>query len=471
MNSYLSSTEKAQFIRILCMKNVLQETIDTYAGLDSTDKAFLGELRHARTRIDKAVKFRRSALDKEADEKLVAAVGRLEPMFLPTPEAKKAHKEILKLQSILPMDIEDLQDWYGFVIESTCATCIKADYEECPARRVLSKYEICPMDPGAKGKCQYSYAASTVEANEPKVPGIIEKPEFVEFGSEPLPSMETALPQIQELQVKLEFTEKRLKFQINECFEIIERNDYLTQQLVDMQVECDNLLAKKRELDCEIEILTLEQIKENKYGDGEEEFDSDSSPVILGLNNGNKILLEIPQHMARKLVEDIQRPNRLSRSVCAKYVEGVFVAIDMQEVVTIQVAGLSNTDGAIIQPSVPDYEYTNERELYRIECKCGSDYFATMNAGRTKANCRDCKYTVFADRKAERSSTTGGVETILLTNRYYVSNDTNVRATAAVSILNNAIIQEETKEVITVSDLRNIKNSGHDYKDPCQLVG
>lgn len=117
MNSYISANEKAQLIRVILMEKVLQDAINIYAGLDSTDKAFLAELRHGRTRINKAVKLRRLSLDNEADDKLLAGAAKLEPMFLARPEAKKAYKEIIELQSTLPMDIEDLQDWYGFTIE------------------------------------------------------------------------------------------------------------------------------------------------------------------------------------------------------------------------------------------------------------------------------------------------------------------------------------------------------------------
>jgi len=133
MNPYVSANEKAQLIRVILMKDVLKDAIDIYASLDSTDKIFLAELRHGRTRIEKAVKLRRLALENDADDKLLTAAAKLEPMFLARPEARKAHKEALELRSTVPIDIDDLQDWYGFVIESTCKSCTKTDYQECSA--------------------------------------------------------------------------------------------------------------------------------------------------------------------------------------------------------------------------------------------------------------------------------------------------------------------------------------------------
>jgi hypothetical protein len=422
MNSYISSNEKAQLIRVILMKDVLKDAIDIYAELDSTDKAFLAELRHGRTRIEKAVKLRRIALDREADGKLTASVAKLEPMFLAKPEARKAHKEILELQSILPIDINDMQDWYGFVIESTCATCTKADYEECPARRVLSKYEICPMDPGAKGKCQYSYAAGEVATVENKAPGIIEKPEFASLGSVSFEEMFAAKRQIQDLE----------------------------QQIVILQ---DQLLAKSKNL--------AEEREEREISiEIDDENENDYLPVTLALNSGIKINMPLPVHMTKCLMEEIQRPNRLARSICAKYVDGEFVAIDMQEVGAIHVSGLPDEEWIRPQPVLPVYEFTTEQERYRVECKCGAEYFCKMNPNRPKARCRDCQGTVFADRQAEEIiDSADGTKATLLTNRYFVSRELDK---ANVPYLNNSPGRE----------LRDIsKNNGLEYIDPCRIVG
>lgn len=157
MNSYLSRDEKENFVRLLCLAVQLEKAIDTYAGLSSTDKSFLAELRHARTRIEKATKMRRAALTPADDDKLIRDVSRVHLMFLPTPEAKKAHEETLKLKSTIPMDGGDMNDWYEFVIDTTCKVCRRADYVDCVARRILTTYGVWPVDPGACGKCQYSY--------------------------------------------------------------------------------------------------------------------------------------------------------------------------------------------------------------------------------------------------------------------------------------------------------------------------
>ncbi|MCC5468118.1 hypothetical protein [Pelosinus baikalensis] len=43
-------------------------------------------------------------------------------------------------------------------------------------------------------------------------------------------------------------------------------------------------------------------------------------------------------------MEELKRPSRFSRSICAKFVEGEFVAIDMQEVVAMSVSGIADIE-------------------------------------------------------------------------------------------------------------------------------
>ncbi|AIF52036.1 hypothetical protein UFO1_2489 [Pelosinus sp. UFO1] len=406
------------------MSDVLKDAIDIYAGLESTDKAFLSELRHGKTRINKAIAYRRSALDKEADEKLTASVAKLHPMFLPTPEAKKAHKEILELQTTLPMNVEDFQDWYSFVIETTCKTCTRADYEECPARRVLNKYEVFPFDPEAKNKCQYSYAMP--EENEIASLGIVSAVTSNDTGE--------TLAKIQD---------------DCECVELREAK----QQINIMENDYKALYERNRNLIQQVEELTIEQINDSLECDSEEETGDYMSIEIL-LNTGEKPSMCLPARMVECLMEEIKRPNRLTRSICSQHVNDELITIDMQNVVAIHVTGLPELDW--IRPQ-PVYEYTTEQERYRVECKCGAEYFCNMNPSRPKARCRDCQSIVYADRGAGKvvdpCNTTGAT---LLTNRYYVEDKPKV---------------SEHIENSSGHDLREIsKNNGRGYKDPCKIL-
>jgi len=489
MNPYVSANEKAQLIRVILMRDVLKDAIEVYEGLDSTDKAFLTELRHGKTRVEKAVKLRRLSLDNEADDKLIASAGKLHPMFVPTPEAKKINKELLELQSTLPMDIEDLQDWYGFMIEFTCKNCTKADYTECPARRVLTKYEICPMDPGAIDKCQYTYAAE-VTVVDPAVPGkLIEKPEFAELGSVSFHEHYAVKKQIEDLQEKnAKYIErnqelyaeicKHEKFQA-ELMDIFYPDDCLDKSM------SENIMTAVHEMDdcCkELNTQIIEQVKEcnmlrdqlaalsGSEGSNKEStvYEDDSLPVFLGLNNGNKLEIFLPETMAKNLIAESQRP-RLSRSICARYVDGEFVAIDLQEVVAMRVSGL--TDADYIKTQHGQATSINERGRFRVECYCGNEYFADMydgfREGRKKARCNGCGQEVYLDPKADKViDPKDGVEAVLLTNRYSVNQEVQKNAPVI-----DTDIPSDSSELKAVPDLRTIKNVGRDYKDPCQLLG
>ena len=330
--------------------------------------------------------------------------------------------------------------------------CTKADYTECAARRVLSKYDVVPVDPEAKEKCQYSYASSELVVPDPATPGLIEKPEFANLGTE-LEALQLRVPEYD-----------RLKMAINDILhpngdgpanpsmcDLVAyiRNDWnrftkeiqdLCQQAEEMQIKLQG--TNRQEVDADLN-------------------DEDGLPVTLALNNGLKIVMPLPAYMTECLMEEIQRPNRFSRSICAKFVDGEFVAIDMQEVAAMHVSGLPDAEWVEIKQAPVICETSSEPERYRVECKCGAEYFCTMNASRPKARCRDCQSTAFADRNVDKlNDPSDGSEATLLTNRYFVSREPYQA-------------REQNQERATSGrDLRNInQNHGREYKDPCRLIG
>jgi hypothetical protein len=306
-------------------------------------------------------------------------------------------------------------------------------------------------------------------------PGIVEKPEFAEMGNVSFKEHFRVRRQAEEAQERLAEYD-RLKMVINDILHpngdgpvnpsmcdiaAYIRGDFnrYNGQISELQVECDRLAAENSRLVKEVETLTAEQIRENLYSD-DHESEYDSVAVVLGLVNGNKITLDLPKHLTSRLLEDIQRPNRLSRGICAQYIDDEFIAIDMQEVAVIQVGGLPGVEWIKPQPILPVYEFTTEQERYRVECKCGAEYFCKMNPKRPKARCRDCQETVFADRQAEEIiDPADGAEATLLTNRYFVSREPYQ-------------VNEPCQNLSPRRELREIsKNHGREYIDPCRIVG
>jgi len=167
MNPYLSREEKSNYVRTTALVELLETTIDGYTKARSVDKKFLKFLRMGRTLIRKAVLMRSAALTEEAKDDFYKQANRLEFICIPKLEARKAFDEILKLQTTLPMEMHDFEDWYEEVIEVTCKTCRRPDWTVCKMRRVLHKYGVYPIDPSALGKCQYSYAEGYADPCDP----------------------------------------------------------------------------------------------------------------------------------------------------------------------------------------------------------------------------------------------------------------------------------------------------------------
>ncbi|MCC5468576.1 DUF5651 domain-containing protein [Pelosinus baikalensis] len=470
MNQYLSRDEKENLVRLMTLRVQLEKVIELYSGLKNVDKKFLSELRHARTRLEKSADIRLGYLDEQAKENLMVSISKLRIMFMATPEAIQANKDMLQLKSTLPIDVEDFQDWYGFVIEHSCKTCTKADYKECAARRVLSKYDVVPVDPEAQEKCQYSYASDL--APETDTPGLIEKPEFANIGAE-----------LEALQLRVSEYD-RLKIVINDILHpngdgpanpsMCDIVAFIRSDWDRFAKEAQELRKQLEELQVKYDLLT-ESSGVQKSGAAEEDLDceDDGLPVTLVLNHGLKTVMHLPKHMIECLITEIKRPSRFSRSICAKFVDDEFVAIDMQEVVAMRVSGLEDIEWS--KPGVVQTQTTSttEQERYRIECSCGAEYFANMYngfpGGRTKGRCRECQSTVFADRQVDKiPDPSDGVEATLLTNRYFVIREPyqSREENAPVS----SPITPKLRELNVAPDLRNIKNIGRDCKDPCRLL-
>lgn len=58
MNAYVSRDEKENLVRLMVLQPVLTNVIDVYGGIKSTDRKFLTELKHCKTRLEKAIDLR-----------------------------------------------------------------------------------------------------------------------------------------------------------------------------------------------------------------------------------------------------------------------------------------------------------------------------------------------------------------------------------------------------------------------------
>lgn len=165
MNKYVAGTEKERLIRLFLFHELLHRSINAYVEF-GTDKQFVGNLKRSKTFLKKSLDQRLDSLDKDAEENLKKSINKIGFAFLPKAEAKRELERTQKLQSVYPIDIDDMQDWICFMIENVCKTCQQCDYDQCQGRKVLIKYDIAPWMPEADGCCQYSYVEGVL-SNEP----------------------------------------------------------------------------------------------------------------------------------------------------------------------------------------------------------------------------------------------------------------------------------------------------------------
>ena len=158
MNAYLSRQEKPNFVRLSVILGLAAEIANDYAKANNPDKEFMKSLRTCLTWGRKALERRKEFLDKDAALDFARQCSRLEPIiFVPSDKAKKEYEDIQKMQGMIAMSHADLEDWFSMVIPFTCEKCDGKCMNECNLRIILAKYGIFPMQPEAKGFCQYSY--------------------------------------------------------------------------------------------------------------------------------------------------------------------------------------------------------------------------------------------------------------------------------------------------------------------------
>lgn len=108
---------------------------------------------------------------------------------------------------------------------------------------------------------------------------------------------------------------------------------------------------------------------------------------------------------------------------------GSALSVDLRNIIAMQVKTMGEYP---VKPSVerkfettaPKVQPTPSEErnkiLFKFECKCGADYFATMYDDAVKCRCRECGDTLYIDRFATERKSSTGIMAVLATNRYKV---------------------------------------------------
>ena len=73
------------------------------------------------------------------------------------------------------------------------------------------------------------------------------------------------------------------------------------------------------------------------------------------------------------------------------------------------------------KPILPEMDQEVPKDLYKVECKCGADYFCRLYNDTSKCRCRDCGETVYVDKFAPQRTGDNRIPATLATNKYRVS--------------------------------------------------
>lgn len=109
---------------------------------------------------------------------------------------------------------------------------------------------------------------------------------------------------------------------------------------------------------------------------------------------------------------------------------GSALSVDLRNIIAMQIKTIGEYPmkppaERKVEITAPKVQSASSEErnkiLFKFECKCGADYFATMYEDAVKCRCRECGETLYIDRftATERKSSTG-IMAVLATNRYKV---------------------------------------------------
>lgn len=389
MNPYLSRDEKRNFVQLEALSISQEAVLAIYQDTKSADSDFLKYLRTANTWLKKAIAHRKKFLNEDAKIDFIKQVSRLNLIFVPSDEAKKEYAEMKELSENFVMPIADFEDWYCEVIEHSCKTCTRTDWEKCKMHCLMTKYGVFPADPEAKTKCPYSYVG-----------------------------MEDALP-------------ARVEDDVEKKEEILEATHSDLETVEKPGVE-------------KVEPVIATRIASKGM-----------IAADIHLKNGNKIEIDLPKYLAQNIVEGFKDIDR-NRPIVAAHIENEIFVIDTQSIAVLRAYGIGEYKSK--QENVNSFSHSRvmgnvnakpiEPVSYKIECKCGAEYFCKLSANKPKARCRDCGAAVYTDKSVTETFPPTGEDAILMTNRYFVP-------------------KEEGK--LTREEAEPRKKESSQYKDPCQI--
>lgn len=158
MKRYLNKAEKQTALTIASLQTYLDDRIAEWEAHD-TPPELLKNARMARTYTRKLLEGLLAPLDMEESAKLLREINKMQCVVRYTDNAVREYKHMLELDSVTPVETEDLLDIAEQAV-NVCVQCDKTgqDADACRLRGIMLKYDVEPLDREAPlGRCPYKY--------------------------------------------------------------------------------------------------------------------------------------------------------------------------------------------------------------------------------------------------------------------------------------------------------------------------
>lgn len=164
-NRYLNVHQKGDTVRLLTYNEGLDETMKRWQenkkNPGSHDKKLITYIKYAHTYLDKLCKAIFEPLDDVELKKILDYAKKVSVATMYTAEAKKEYETLMKMDSIMPVDMDDFYDICEQAVEVCNKACKKGAEEQgkCHLREILMRHDVPVSDPRGrrKGSARISY--------------------------------------------------------------------------------------------------------------------------------------------------------------------------------------------------------------------------------------------------------------------------------------------------------------------------
>lgn len=161
MKRYLNREEKTQALTLASFIAYTTETADEWAKVGKSKDA-VKSLRMAKSFTTRALDIMFEGLDDVERVNIIKQVSKMEVVVKYRAEAIREYKQMMKLESVTPVETTDLLDICEKAVEM-CKNCSE-NPNDCKWRRLFIKYDI-PMftDSPEPEKCPYDIVVVVAE--------------------------------------------------------------------------------------------------------------------------------------------------------------------------------------------------------------------------------------------------------------------------------------------------------------------